>query len=298
MVNTLQDKIRLAAFHWLTKQTFFHGDVLPRELLAQGFEFEGRRVPFLGPQGIFKPQILELPLSITTSPNSPYSDKPDKDGNWIYKYRGVDLNHRDNVGLREAMKRKVPLIYFIGIRPGRYMIIYPVFIVEDYPGELAFKVVADNEVTFSDADQKNSAKDDIRRRYITANVRVRLHQREFREQVVFAYQEQCACCRLRHLELLDAAHITPDPDPDGKPIVSNGISLCKLHHAAFDSNILGIRPDYVIEINHDVLEEEDGPVLKHGLQGLHENQLILPLSRDLYPDKRRLEARYVEFRNN
>jgi putative restriction endonuclease len=294
----LQERIRLAAFDWLTKQTFFHGDVLPRELLAQGFVFEGQRVPLIGPQGIFKPRILELPLSITTAPDGPYADRPDKEGNWLYKYRGNDPKHRDNVGLREAMKQQAPLIYFIGIRPGRYWAVYPIFIVEDHPENLTFKVVADEKVTFRDEPQKASEADNIRRRYVTSNVRVRLHQREFRERVVFAYQEQCACCRLRHLELLDAAHIIPDLEPDGEPIVNNGISLCKLHHAAFDSNLLGIRPDYVIEINRKVLDEEDGPVLKHGLQGLHQSRIILPRAKGMYPDPRRLEARYTDFRNN
>lgn len=137
--------------------------------------------------------------------------------------------------------------------------------------------------------------DEGRRRHVTAEVRVRLYQRSFRERVLDAYQEQCACCRLRHLELLDAAHIVPDSEPDGKPIVTNGISLCKLHHSAFDSNILGIRPDYVIEIKKNVLEEEDGPVLQYGLQKLHQTTLILPRSNSLYPDPSRLEARYSEF---
>lgn len=294
----MQDQVRLAAFNWLTKQTFFHGEVLPRELLAQGFEFAGQRVPLLGPSGIFKPRILELPLSITTIPNGPYRDEPEKDGNWRYKYRGTDPNHRDNVGLREAMKQKVPLIYFIALRPGRYMTIYPIFIVEDYPKELTFKVVADNQVTFTQASNVHNTADEQRRRYVTANVRVRLHQSDFREQVVSAYQEQCACCRLRHLELLDAAHIIPDPEPDGLPIVTNGISLCKLHHAAFDSNILGIRPDYVIEIKKEVLDEVNGPMLKHGLQGLHHSPIILPRSKSFYPDQERLEVRYAEFTSN
>jgi putative restriction endonuclease len=295
----LQEKIRLAAFDWLSKQIRIHGDeVLPRELLAQGFEFEGQRIPLLGPQGIFKPRLLELPLSITTVPNGPYSDEPDKDGNWIYKYRGTDLNHRDNTGLREAMKRQVPLIYFIGMRPGRYLATFPVFIVADYPGELAFKVMADDKSMLKGEPHEIGEPDEGRRRYVTVGVRVRLHQRGFRERVLHAYQEQCACCRLRHLELLDAAHIVGDVDPDGEPLVNNGISLCKLHHAAFDSNILGIRPDYVIEINKEVLEEEDGPMLRHGLQGLHQTQLTLPRSKNLYPDQRRLEARYSEFRSN
>ena len=275
-----------------------HGsDVLPRELLAQGFEFEGQRVPLVGPQGIFKPRLLELPISITTVYNGPYSDAPDKDGNWLYKYRGTDSNHRDNVGLRRAMSEKVPLIYFIGIGRGRYLTIFPVFIVDDDPRALTFKVLADDSSAISIEPQVNDA-DDGRRRYITAEVRVRLHQRDFREKVLRAYKEQCACCRLRHLELLDAAHIVSDTDEGGEALISNGISLCKLHHAAFDSNILGIRPDYVIEIKKEIMEEEDGPVLRYGLQGLHQTLLTLPLSKSSYPDPQRLEVRYEEFRNN
>lgn len=290
--------LRLLAFSWLSKQIAFHGDVLPRDLLTQGFTFDGQRIPLLGPQGIFKPRVLELPLSITTSPNGPYSDTPDKEGNWLYRYRGIDPYHRDNVGLRKAMEQKVPLIYFIGIRESRYMAVFPVFIVEDYPMDLTFKVMADDKAMLKEALPEIGDAEDGRRRYVTAGVRVRLHQRGFRERVLEAYQEQCACCRLRHLELLDAAHIIPDLETDGEPVVKNGISLCKLHHAAFDSNILGIRPDYVIEINKEVMEEVDGPVLRHGLQGLHQSSLILPKSKHLYPDQGRLEARYAEFRSN
>ena len=39
------------------------------KLLQQGFEFQGQRIPLVAPQGIFKPKILELPISITTTPN-------------------------------------------------------------------------------------------------------------------------------------------------------------------------------------------------------------------------------------
>lgn len=46
-------------------------------------------------------------------------------------------------------------------------------------------------------------------------------------------------------------------------------SLCKLHHAAFDQNLMGIRPDVVIELSTTVLKEIDGPMLIHGLQGFH-----------------------------
>lgn len=99
-----------------------------------------------------------------------------------------------------------------------------------------------------------------------------------------------------HLELLDAAHIIPDSQPEGEPIIRNGIALCKLHHAAFDSFIIGITPDYSIEVRRDVLEEEDGPMLQHGLKLLHSQKIILPASKSNWPDQELLEQRYQRFK--
>ncbi len=67
---------------------------------------------------------------------------------------------------------------------------------------------------------------------------------------------------------LKSAHIIPDSDKRGSPIVSHGLSLCEIHHAVFDQNILGVDPDCVVHIRKDILEEKDGPMLKHGLQEL------------------------------
>ena len=135
-----------------------------------------------------------------------------------------------------------------------------------------------------------------RRAYLTAEVRHRLHQRGFREKVLHAYREQCAFCRLRHLELLDAAHIIPDTEPEGESTVNNGISLCKLHHAAFDKFLLGVRPDYIIEVRGDILKEQDGPMLLHGIQGLHHKKIILPRPTEHRPNPDLLEKRYERFR--
>lgn len=49
-------KVCQTAFAWLGEQVEHHGDVLPRNVLAQGFLLEGIRTPLVGPQGIFKPQ--------------------------------------------------------------------------------------------------------------------------------------------------------------------------------------------------------------------------------------------------
>jgi len=54
------------------------------------------------------------------------------------------------------------------------------------------------------------------------------------------------------------AHIVADSEDEGDPVVSNGLALCKLHHAAFDSFFLAVRPDYTIEVRRSILEESDG----------------------------------------
>src|SRR5512139_1321662 len=106
----LDSRVRVAAFSFLDQLRSAHGsDTLPRTVLGAGFEFEGRRVPLLGPQGIFKPAILpELPLSITTVPvvagqDRPYDDLLGPDGLLHYRYRGTDPKHPDNRGLRLAL---------------------------------------------------------------------------------------------------------------------------------------------------------------------------------------------------
>jgi len=295
--------LRLAAFEWLAKQTQIHGDVLSRKLLEKGFVFRGQSIPLVSPQGIFKPRILpEVPLTITTTPEGPYDDSFSPDDLLLYRYRGTDPNHRDNKGLRKAMMEGTPLIYFHGVVPGKYLAIWPVYIVGDMPDQLTFKVAADDSAylkTTMTAPSEHAADTgaDIRRAYITTAVRHRLHQRGFRERVLYAYREQCACCKLRHPELLDAAHIIEDRLPEGVPEVRNGISLCKLHHAAFDSYFLGIRPDYVIEIRKDVLDEEDGPMLIHGLKDLNNRKIIMPSPHSLSPDPLLLERRYEDFRS-
>jgi putative restriction endonuclease len=296
-------EVRLAAFEWLARLVAEQGDVLFRDTLVRGFEFRGERVPMVGPQGIFKPKILkEVPVSITTSPSGPYDDSFGPGGLLLYRYRGTNPQHHENVGLRKALIQKTPLVYFHGIVPGRYLAVWPVFVVEDMPNELAFKVAVD-DMAYVTEEWVRSRSDEVigdpdsgaRRAYITASVRRRLHQRGFRERVLAAYSEQCALCRLRHRELLDAAHIVPDGEPGGDPIVRNGIAFCKLHHAAFDSFFLGIRPDYRVVVREDVLREKDGPMLLHGLQGLHNTRLAIPRKSDLRPDPGLLARRWERF---
>lgn len=296
--------VRLAAFQFLEEQTRLapEGGALARTLLAHGFDFNGQRVPLMGPQGIFKPRLCDVPISITTVPiiegeTRPYDDAFGEDGLLRYRYRGTDPRHVDNTGLRTAMQRRSPLVYFHGIVPGLYVAEWPVYIVGDDPARLTFTVsVEERRFASLGAVPPDSEETEIRRRYVTREFRQRLHQREFRERVVRAYQYHCAVCRLRRDELLDAAHILPDADPRGVPSVANGLALCTLHHAAFDRDVIGITPDYIVQVRRDVLEQEDGPMLIHGLQGFHGQPLRLPRREAWFPDKRLLEERYARFR--
>lgn len=290
----IDQQIRLAAFNWLTEQVDLHGDVLNRDKLAQGFKFKGTRIPLVSPQGIFKPKQLDLPLTITTSPKGPYTDSFDKNDFLLYKYRGTDPMHRDNVGLRQCMQKETHLIYFHGIVPGKYLAVWPVYIIGDDPESLTFRVAADNQYEI-DIEGKAAEGNQYRRAYITSTVKRRLHQQGFRERVMAAYQSQCAFCQLKHVELLDAAHIIPDKDEGSIPSVNNGLALCKIHHAAFDQHIIGVSPDYQIKVKEDVLREKDGPMLKHGIQELQDQKLILPRSKKAWPKQDFLYIRYQYF---
>jgi putative restriction endonuclease len=195
--------------------------------------------------------------------------------------------------LRVAFEHSVPLMWFFGIKQGLYLPFFPVWIVAVEAEQSQVAVALDEAQRYLSIDSVTS---EIERRYSQRITKQRLHQPVFRQRVIQAYESSCAMCRLRHRSLLDAAHIIPDRDTRGVPAVSNGVSLCKIHHAAYDENILGVRPDYVIEVRADILEEIDGPMLKHGLQEMQNLRLALPRRRADHPDRGLLEERYERFR--
>ena len=78
--------------------------------------------------------------------------------------------------------------------------------------------------------------------------------------------------------------------------MSNGLSLCRLHHGAFDKYFIAVRPDYTVEVRRSILEEHDGPMLRHGLQGVHNQKIWVPRSQELKPNTAFLEQRYERFR--
>jgi putative restriction endonuclease len=189
-----------------------------------------------------------------------------------------------------------PLAWLRGVGPDVYLVEAPVWLVAEEPEQQQF-VLALEELRDQWRPEVHLSPPDLvrRREYAERIVRQRLHQPIFRRQVLQAYRTQCALCRLRHGELLDAAHVKEDSE-GGEPVVPNGIAMCAIHHRAFDSFVVGVRPDYVIEVRRDVLGEVDGPTLQHALQGIHGSELVVPTRRSARPDRELLEARYERFR--
>lgn len=289
------ERLRAAAFAFL--DGFGPSAIVSQSDLAK-FSFDGSPVRLMAvQQGIWKPRQLSAALSIRTvfsadPSRRPYEDEV-VDGFLQYKWRGENPNQFENRALREAMRRDLPLIWFQGFASAVYIPIYPVHLAAEEPDRQQFIVAFNHEAAQLRRDLLESDPELVRA-YAERVVQVRLHQRLFRERVLLAYANTCAICELRHRELLDAAHAIADA-AGGRPIVPNGISMCKLHHAAYDEDFFGISPDYRIGVRPDVMSETDGPTLRYSLQAINGGELHLPRQRSARPDPELLDVRWQTF---
>ncbi len=294
-----QDQIRAAAFAYVDDLSD-HGLVPLTRMQLSGFTFGGQRIHLVGPQGIFKPAGLDLPISILTvyrqpGEERPYDDQIDENDYLLYRYRGTDPSHYQNQWLRRVRDIGVTLLYLEGVAEGRYLP-SAAAIIEDHPESLTFGVQLMPIDAAAIGAVNAFALDPATRRHYRALVQRRAGQARFRESVLDAYASRCTLCRLGHRVLLDAAHIVSYAD-GGSHQVSNGLAFCKIHHAAYDSDILGVRPDGVAQVRRDILEEIDGPMLRHGLQEAHGVRLLLPRSAASRPSFEGLEKRWERFRD-
>ena len=219
-----------------------------------------------------------------------YSDYESDDGWVTYHYREGDS--ADNVKLVRAWENRDPIVYFRAVREGYYVPFYPIIIVENDPVARVVRFPLDQALSFLGDPMEYTEQ---QRKYAETIVRTRLHQPIFRARVLHAYAGSCTVCDLRHAELLDAAHIIGDTQEHGVPHVSNGLAMCKIHHAAYDRSLMGITPDYEVRIDRDLLDEVDGPMLREGLQSFHRQVITTPRRPSDRPDPERLAARYERF---
>lgn len=302
--DELDTQMRMAAFEHVRRLGEVHDHLTATEL-KPGFLFQGERIPLINPQrGIFKPQQMRFLLSIKTVFPKPggkvwYDDQREVhrqifegDEAIDYAFMGQNPDAADNRWLREAFENGIPIIYFLGIAPGRYQAIVPAFV----SGWDATALKA--RVSFGLPDQASVAlsQNVLERRYALRAVKQRLHQASFREAVITAYNGRCALSGLPESLLLDAAHIVADKDEQfGQPVVPNGIPLSKIHHAAFDAHLIGIDPDYRLHVSGRLLGQNDGPMLD-ALKGLNGGIIHLPNRVKDHPDRDRLALRFERFK--
>jgi putative restriction endonuclease len=272
------------------------GDGMLSRAELGAFTYAGQSIRVIDSQGgIWNPgaswklgEELRATLSINTTMSRKYEDQEVSGGLWRYDYQSGGTAGK-NTKMRRAMELQLPLIWFVQQDSGRY-VPYRVFIISDYPDE-GYSLVAP-DMSLAAASNSESI---IERRYAEKIMKQRLHQPAFRARVISAYETKCAICKLGHGRLLDAAHITPDSDETSSTSVTNGLSLCKIHHTAYDINIMGIDADYTVHVRDDILAEKDGPMLEHGIKEMDKGKLWVPTLLRERPDPVRLDVRFREF---
>ena len=293
MDSLLEDAARAKVFAWVADRAARRGGWVSREELLTGYRPDGgRALPLIDySRGIRNPQGFTATLSIVHSTDGPYADRATDDGLLHYAYRKGGSGG-DNRKLRTAYELGTPLLLLVKPEPNVYVPIAPVYVVADDEAAGEFVVAFDEAFRYL-PDPAHLPEE--QRRYAQRLVRARLHQPLFRSRVVQAYGTRCAICRLAHGELLEAAHIYPDSDARGQPVVPNGLSLCSIHHTAYDRALLGVTPDLQVRLDADLLAEVDGPMLRHGLQEMHGRTLSLPERAADHPDREALAWRYERF---
>jgi putative restriction endonuclease len=302
----LDDKIiRQAAFDRVRMLTQVYGDDIPWNAIAQPIDLHGQQIALASKAlGIFKPKQMTFgALSIkTTMPRAGrsrlYEDSEDADGMFTYSLQGDDPNNSHNRKLDYCYENQTPLIYFYAVAESVYKAIFPCFI--EGIDKQAMKCHVSVVSVFNADKEFPSIRDSeawrIERRYALRETKVRLHQAEFRERVLEAYGTRCAMTQLPVAQLLDAAHIMPDSHKLGVAEITNGLCLSRIHHRAFDANLIGVSPDYKIVVSK-LMAAKDGIILEGGLKALHGTDLVKPKSKRHWPDQDLLATRFVEFQN-
>ena len=270
---------------------------MPYTALAAGFNFRGRRIPFLNRgYGIYRAAAQRGPAALSINSafaQKRYQDTGTDDG-VRYAYQDGPVDNHYNRWLRNAHGLQVPIVYFIGTRPNAYVAQYPAFVEEDREPERVVLISFGEMRGPLDEREPVQIVNPIERRYVVRRVKQRIHQAQFRGAVLPAYDDRCAICALKETRLLDAAHITADADEAGAPLISNGLSLCSIHHRAFDEDLVGISPAYDIYVSRRLLEEDDGPMLEL-LKEFHQHSIVVPQRAAWRPERERLALRFERF---
>jgi hypothetical protein len=134
---------------------------------------------------------------------------------------------------------------------------------------------------------------DKEKRVVKVTKELSIRERGFRQAVIEAYGFKCAVCGLKInspdslLWEVEAAHIVPHHSM-GRDDIWNGISLCHLHHWAFDVGWFTLLDDYKIQFSRQThnLPAEFGKIGDYELITAMINsnlKIHLPERVDIYP---------------
>ena len=291
-----------AAFERIKQLEILFGDDIPWQAIEQGFKFEGEKV-FLAnkARGIFKPkQLARGVVSIKTTMPRPgrtniYADKEMEEGFFRYSLQRGDPKSGGNKYLWEALEDRLPLVYFHAVAEGIYKALWPCFIAAINREEGYCEVIVSTKIQTTQSSSIEYAEPtEFQRRYAVRESKIRLHQAAFRAAVLAAYNYRCAISGFPIVRLLEAAHIIPDSESNSSAAVTNGITLSKIHHHAYDANLLGISPDFQIMVSEQLLQSKDG-LLLDALLNCHSQNLTLPKTKAAQPNREGLASRYENF---
>lgn len=232
------------------------GEAVPARELTKGFDFEGQRINLVAwSRGIFKPEQLgDGPLTVLSSLASGYEDEHLEGDVMLYDYAPPAYEWA-NTGIKRLAELGRPLIMLKQVKgkPGtEYMVIAPVAILGFDDAARTFRLSLADSV--ADAEGISTPQPSVfSKQYAETITMARLHQAHFRREVLGAYGGRCCVCELRERPLLDAAHILADRLPEGVPTVKNGLSMCAVHHRAYDTGLLLVTEEYRVEIPREKL---------------------------------------------
>ncbi len=133
---------------------------------------------------------------------------------------------------------------------------------------------------------------DERKTTSTVTKEISIRKRGFRQAVIEAYDFKCAVCGLKLYSPnkiiweVEAAHIVPHSSK-GKDDLLNGISLCHLHHWAFDVGWFSFLDDYTITVSvaANNLQSDYGRIGNYNfIEALNQPnlKLSLPINEKIY----------------
>jgi len=126
------------------------------------------------------------------------------------------------------------------------------------------------------------------RKEVVSAIKRKYRAADFRSRVLSAYGHRCAMCGVQ-LDLVQAAHILPVAAEGSTDQTSNGVSLCSLHHTAFDMALVSFDETYKVEVSSAAISELEARRLLEGQRKFEKDlrpAILLPADKRDYPNSR------------